>query len=254
MRLIDLMPLQEIDFPNQRAFDQYNKVHKLRPDTKVTVAGRVTTAGRASKNSPTPAKGTSVFGNDDDIHPKLKDLYKQQFGSEPEEPKEEEPFEGGDSVLNKVTDLLPPGSGFVNKKTGDNITVKRYDADNMYVSYDKIPGKELKWPMKQFLKMTANKELQFSPKPKENNIQSAIKGIANFTDSNDHNGAVMSLAKMMGDESSIAEMEKIEKYHQLKGHMPQSLTKYRSSILNNLLTQAKKKYGNKVAKQLNNAF
>ncbi len=44
MRLVDLMPLQEIDFPNQRAFDQYNKIHKLRPDTEVTVAGRKTTA------------------------------------------------------------------------------------------------------------------------------------------------------------------------------------------------------------------
>jgi len=61
MRLVDLMPLQEIDFPNQRAFDQYNKIHKLRPDTEVTVAGRKTTAGRASLNSK-DIKGTSVFG------------------------------------------------------------------------------------------------------------------------------------------------------------------------------------------------
>jgi hypothetical protein len=175
MRLIDLMPLQEIDFPNQKAFDQYNKVHKLRPDTKVTVAGRVTTAGRASQNSPTPAKGTSVFGNDDDIHPKLKDLYKQQFGSEPEE-------------------------------------------------------------------------------PKKTNIQSAIKNISDLTDSNDHNGAVMALAKMTGDKSYIEQMQKIQKYHELKGHMPQSLIKYRTAIMKNLLTQVQKKYGNKVAKQLNNAF
>ena len=62
MRLINLIPLQEIDFPSQGAFDRYNKQHKLRPDTKVVVAGRVTTAGRASQNSPTSAKGTSVFG------------------------------------------------------------------------------------------------------------------------------------------------------------------------------------------------
>ena len=64
MRLINLIPLQEIDFPSQGAFDRYNKQHKLRPDTKVVVAGRVTTAGRAAQNSPTPAKGTSVFGGD----------------------------------------------------------------------------------------------------------------------------------------------------------------------------------------------
>ena len=64
MRLINLIPLQEIDFPSQGAFDRYNKQHKLRPDTKVVVAGRVTTAGRASQNSPSPVKGTSVFGGD----------------------------------------------------------------------------------------------------------------------------------------------------------------------------------------------
>ena len=64
MKLINLIPLQEIDFPSQGAFDRYNKQHKLRPDTKVVVAGRVTTAGRAAQNSPTPAKGTSVFGKD----------------------------------------------------------------------------------------------------------------------------------------------------------------------------------------------
>jgi hypothetical protein len=225
MKLVDLMPLQEIDFPNQRAFDQYNKVHKLRPDTKVTVAGRVTTAGRAALNSK-DIKGTSVFGNDtDDMHPKLKALYKQQFGKEPGEDKpaigtqfkntknnqtitlkkyddlgnaivtsdslpgyqwtwpadeldnmmksgelqsmsNDEPFEGGDSVLNKVPQLLPVGSGFTHKKTGNEIMVKGYKDNHMLVSYEKYPNKILKWPMKQFLKMTANKELQFHPKSK----------------------------------------------------------------------------------------
>ena len=88
----------------------------------------------------------------------------------------------------------------------------------------------------------------------DNQLKATIKDIADLTDNNDHNGAVMALAKMMGDKSSTAEMEKIQKYHNLKGHMPQSLIKYRSSILNNLLVQAKKKYGNKFAKQLQNSF
>jgi hypothetical protein len=279
MRLVDLMPLQEIDFPNQRAFDQYNKIHKLRPDTEVTVAGRKTTAGRAALNTK-PVKGTSVFGgsntkkelnsrevgdylnkivgsnglaqmndngaieynlgdgeypnytlyigdderhpgkhrvsievahgNDpkklqgkvdksfdnqsdamkfagqvakkyktelemdaykktkskDDIHPRLKDLYKQQFGTEPESQPTEEPFDGGMNVLDRVSDLLPVGSGFSNKSTGDQIVVKGYIDGNMLVSYEKYPNKILKWPLKQFLKMTANKELQFQPKSK----------------------------------------------------------------------------------------
>jgi hypothetical protein len=158
MKLVDLIPLHEIDFPNQRAFDQYNKVHKLRPDTKVVVAGRVTTAGRASQNSPTPVKGTSIFGNDDKNEPKRVSLSDE---------------------LDNIKDL---------------------------------------------------------------------------TDKNDHNGAVMALAKMTGDKSYIEQMQKIQRYHELKGHMPQSLIKYRTAIMKNLLAQVQKKYGNKFAKQVNNAF
>ena len=59
MRLVDLIPLQEIDFSSQEAFDTYSKNHKLRPTTKVKIAGKTTTAGEASK-----VKGTSVFGKD----------------------------------------------------------------------------------------------------------------------------------------------------------------------------------------------
>jgi hypothetical protein len=88
----------------------------------------------------------------------------------------------------------------------------------------------------------------------DNQLKATTKDIADLTDNNDHNGAVMALAKMMGDKSSTVEMEKIQKYHNSKGHMPQSLIKYRSSILNNLLAQAKKKYGDKVAKQLHGSF
>ena len=58
MKLVNLIPLQEIDFPTQKAFDTYSKAHKLRPDTKVKIAGKNTTAGQASQ-----VKGTSVFGN-----------------------------------------------------------------------------------------------------------------------------------------------------------------------------------------------
>jgi hypothetical protein len=71
MKLIDLIPLKEIDFSSQKAFDTYRKNHKLRPTTKVKIAGKTTTAGEASK-----VKGTSVFGDDkekqkDDIHKQI---------------------------------------------------------------------------------------------------------------------------------------------------------------------------------------
>jgi hypothetical protein len=63
MKLVDLIPLKEIDFKNQDAFDDYNKKHNLRPDTKVTIDGKPQTVAQASKNSE-PAKGSSVFGKD----------------------------------------------------------------------------------------------------------------------------------------------------------------------------------------------
>ena len=348
MRLIDLTPLHEIDFPNQRAFDSYNKVHKLRPDTKVVVAGRVTTAGRAAQNSPSPVKGTSVFGGDDkekavnkekypvgtkffkpngnqnievvrvegdkilvsdimpgkewqwredgiddDIKnkklqvksdaslngtsalnkPKSKDLvssvenhlnkvsggegYAQTddgsgaivynmgngdmptytlymgkegnkhrvtleptYGNDPkklqgkidksfdkvqdaikfmgavakkyrkelemddnkkstgDKPKQklvfpdakkktvEEPFEGGENVLDTVEKLLPPGTGLTDKKTSNKILVKGYKDNHMFVSHENHPNKILKWPLKQFFKLASTKRFKFHPKSK----------------------------------------------------------------------------------------
>ena len=63
MKLVNLIPLKEIDFKNQDQFDAYSKAHELRPSTKVTIAGKVTTAGQAAKESE-PTKGSSVFGKD----------------------------------------------------------------------------------------------------------------------------------------------------------------------------------------------
>ena len=63
MKLVNLVPLKEIDFRNQDQFDDYQKQHSLRPDTKVTIAGKPQTVAQASKNSE-PVKGSSVFGKD----------------------------------------------------------------------------------------------------------------------------------------------------------------------------------------------
>jgi hypothetical protein len=87
MKLIDLIPLQEIDFASQKAFDAYSKNHKLRPTTKVKIAGKTTTAGQASK-----VKGTSVFGDGDkekskdSVDPKTKkeldSIHKQMLAAQ----------------------------------------------------------------------------------------------------------------------------------------------------------------------------
>ena len=78
MKLVNLIPLKEIDFPSQKAFDTYNKQHKLRPDTKVNIAGKNTTAGQAAQSS-TPVKGTSVFGNDTSLSSMIPNKATQKY-------------------------------------------------------------------------------------------------------------------------------------------------------------------------------
>ena len=113
MRLINLIPLQEIDFPSQTAFDTYSKNHKLRPDTKVVVAGRVTTAGRAAQNSPTPVKGTSVFGGN----------------------KKSDASLNGISTLNKVKpkDLESSVENHLNKVSGGNGYAQKDDGSGAII-------------------------------------------------------------------------------------------------------------------------
>ncbi len=53
--------LQELEFGTQAAFDTYKKQHKMKPDTKVTIAGKKTTVGQAST-----VKGKSIFGQKQD--------------------------------------------------------------------------------------------------------------------------------------------------------------------------------------------
>jgi len=358
MRLVDLMPLQEIDFPNQRAFDQYNKIHKLRPDTEVTVAGRKTTAGRASQNSPTSVKGTSVFGKQNtpkDLESSIENhlnkvsggngyaqkedgsgaiiynmgdgdtptytLYmgkegnkhrvslEPTYGNDPKKlqgkidksfdkaedaikfmgavakkhrkelemddnggmsgnakkkptPQDNDVFDGGVDVLDTVSDLLPPGTGFTNKKTGDKITVQRYDDDSMYVSYDKVPGKELKWPMKQFLKMTANKELQFTPKDKStsnqqqsyNPAQAFNTKVSKMTDDNQHSAAAVELAIYMNDKESLSKLQQIKKYHDNRGYLRPDEAKERNTITKDLLVKAQKELPKKDYDLVSSAF
>ena len=268
MKLINLIPLKEIDFSSQGAFDTYSKAHKLRPDTKVKIAGKTTTAGRAAQNSAPVKGGTSVFGKD-----KGGDVF---GGKTPSNyaftPKDAEKKYKSSAISMLIPKLNPKDIPNIQKQLSkmdvdadfnvekDGVRVWTRSGDYSNVG-DVLKSKGLK--RKQTMPTDADYQkwddkLRASsgikPTGGDENPQTAIKNIADLTDNNDHNGAVMALAKMMGDKSSTAEMEKIQKYHNSKGHMPQSLTKYRSSILNNLLVQAKKKYGDKIVKQLHSSF
>ena len=114
MKLVNLVPLKEIDFRNQKQFDDYIKQHELRPDTKVTIAGKVTTAGQAAKNSE-PAKGSSVFG---------KDKGGSVFGKA-----------GGASADTKKVNQKPEKSKYDDKSYWKDDNVDKYDDEDDY-DYD----------------------------------------------------------------------------------------------------------------------
>lgn len=63
IKLKDL--LNELEFASQKDFDAYSKNHDLRKSTKVTIAGRQTTAGLAAlrRGLSDKPKGVSVFGD-----------------------------------------------------------------------------------------------------------------------------------------------------------------------------------------------
>jgi hypothetical protein len=227
MKLVNLIPLKEIDFRNQDAFDAYEKQHSLRPDTKVTIAGKPTTAGKASQKT-----GSSVFGKDKggDVFGKSDSMATVNT------------IAAGTGLRAQAVAGWADENGVNLSKVADDLKSKKLKPMDFMTAVVGNPGNK-------YAKDIISKYSQGG-----GDTKTAIENIADLTDNNDHNGAVMALAKMMNDKSSTAEMEKIQKYHNLKGHMPQSLIKYRSSILNNLLIQAKKKYGNKFAKQLQNSF
>jgi hypothetical protein len=62
--------LQELEFTHQASFDAYKKTHKMRPDTKVKIAGKETTVKDASKEKSLLQKiGAKLFGKKEEPVP-----------------------------------------------------------------------------------------------------------------------------------------------------------------------------------------
>jgi hypothetical protein len=81
-----------------------------------------------------------------------------------------------------------------------------------------------------------------------------IAKIAKLTDRNDHTGSVIELATFLNDTKSVKKLQAIETIHTIEGSMPTEISKYRSSVLKDLMDKFKSKYGQDAAKELNGAF
>jgi hypothetical protein len=94
-------------------------------------------------------------------------------------------------------------------------------------------------------------------KPKVNEVKDTteiIKKIAKLTDRNDHTASVMELATFLNNTKAVKLIQAIETIHTIEGSMPTEISKYRSSVLQDLMDIFAKKYGSDAAKELNGAF
>jgi len=81
-----------------------------------------------------------------------------------------------------------------------------------------------------------------------------VAKIAKLTDRNDHTGSVIELATFLNDTKSVKKLQAVETIHTIEGSMPTEISKYRSSVLQDLMDIFAKKYGSDAAKELNGAF
>lgn len=94
-------------------------------------------------------------------------------------------------------------------------------------------------------------------KPKVNealDIKPIVVKIAKLTDRNDHTGSVLELAKFLNDKKAIKVLQAVQQIHDAEGSMPSEISKYRSNILNDLMSKLKSKHGAEIAKQINGSF
>ena len=81
-----------------------------------------------------------------------------------------------------------------------------------------------------------------------------IAKIAKLTDRNDHTASVMELATFLNNTKAVKILQAIETIHTIEGSMPTEISKYRSSVLKDLMDKFKSKYGQDAANELNGAF
>lgn len=85
-------------------------------------------------------------------------------------------------------------------------------------------------------------------------IISLAKKIAKQTDLNEHNLAILSLAKFMKSKKAIELMNNVIKMHDNYGYMPKNLIDIRDEIYNTLMMLFKSKYGEVDYKTIQNSF
>jgi hypothetical protein len=98
-----------------------------------------------------------------------------------------------------------------------------------------------------------HKHMMGTIKPKSN-IVLLSKKIARYTDLNDHNKSILTLAKFLNQKKAVIVMNHIIKMHEQFGSMPQQLITLRSNVLTQLMQIVKSKYGSVDYTLINKSF
>lgn len=92
--------------------------------------------------------------------------------------------------------------------------------------------------------ITEESERKLTEKPNKELPAADVKKIAQMTNRNDHNGALLHLANKLGMKAHINGMKHIIGLHKAIGHMPKGLTDIRKNISDSLMRVSKEFYTN----------
>ena len=81
-----------------------------------------------------------------------------------------------------------------------------------------------------------------------------IKRIAKMTDNNDHTGALIELAKLLGNTRTVKILTAIETIHDTEQHLPSHIGEYRAEIRDRLMDDVRKRFGIITLKKIMDAF
>jgi hypothetical protein len=141
--------LLELDFTDKKAFQKYQAKHKMKPTTKINIAGKDTTVGdemgddSEKPQAPKKTTGADIEKQASKSGKEKSDIEKDIMG---DEPKSDEPVKVGDKKLKVNTKELKKDFKEKTKEYDDAYEMHTNLDDELYYydDYDKISDKELR--------------------------------------------------------------------------------------------------------------
>ena len=96
--------------------------------------------------------------------------------------------------------------------------------------------------------------VNFQPLTEAAAEDAAIKRIAKMTDNNNHTGALIELAKLLGNTRTVKILTAIETIQDVEQHLPTHVARYRQEISDRLMDDARKRFDKATFQKIQAAF